>query len=526
MKGRAVCGHNLSIGIPAANKSTVFRDQAWLLPRVRSGYDNLALVRYRMNNRSWSRIRQGKIMQIFPNRNGERAVLGALIVSALLAAGKLVVWTLTSSLVVLSQALDSVLDVVILILLLVGLRVAAKPADETHHYGHGKAENLAALLQTIFLALVLAAVAKEAIERLIYAPPKPNAPWYAIALLAGSLVIDIFRVRLLASAARQENSEALRAGALNMSGDVATAIVALLALGLVRAGLTEADAVGSLVVSAGVAAASFRVVKRSVDVLMDRAPAARAEMIAEAAARVPGVTETRRVRTRGNDRELFVDVTVATSRTASLERAHDVAEDVEREISRVAPGSDVVVHVEPGREGSDLMERVQGAASRVEGVQEVHNVLIHESINGLTKSLHVTLHAKAGPGTLLQDAHRMSDRVETAVLEELGPGVRVDTHIEPLQPSEPGRDVTRERADVVLTLRNLALEQPAVLGCHDVLIASVHGHLSVVAHVTGQEVLPLDQIHEASRVIERELRAVHPEVGPVLIHFEPANANE
>ncbi|MDQ3661864.1 MAG: cation-efflux pump, partial [Actinomycetota bacterium] len=350
-------------------------------------------------------------MQIFKTRTGEQAVLWGVIVSALLAAGKLVVWALTSSLVVLSQALDSILDVVILILLLVSLRVAARPADESHHYGHGKAENLAALLQTIFLALVLGAVAKEAVERLVSAPPKTIAPWYAIALLGASLVIDIFRVRLLASAARKENSEALRAGALNMSGDVATALVALLALGLVRAGLTEADAVGSLVVSAGVAAASFRVVKRSVDVLMDRAPTARAEMITAAADRVPGVTETRRVRTRGNDKEMFVDVTVATSRTASLERAHDVAEGVEREISRIAPGSDVVVHVEPGRESSDLMERVQGAASRVDGIQEVHNILIHESINGSTKSLHVTLHAKARPGTLLQHAHRLSDRV-------------------------------------------------------------------------------------------------------------------
>jgi len=479
-----------------------------------------------MRNCSSTPIRQVKSLQISNTRKGERAVLWALIVSAILAVSKLVVWALTSSLVVLSQALDSTLDVVVLILLFVSLRVAAKPADESHHYGHGKAENLAALLQTIFLALILAALAREAVERLISAPPEANAPWYAIALLGGSLVIDIFRVRLLTSAAREESSEALRAGALNMSGDVATALVALLALGLVRAGLTEADAVGSLVVSAGVAAASLRVVKRSVNVLMDRAPSARAEMITEAAGRVPGVTETRRVRTRGSDRELFVDVTVATARTASLERAHDVAERVEREISRVAPGSDVVVHVEPNRESSDLMERVQGAASAVEGIQEVHNVLIHESRNGLIKSLHVTLHAKTGPETLLQDAHRMSDRVETAILEELGHGVRVDTHIEPLQPTEPGRDVTRERADVVLTLRHLALEQSAVMGCHEVLIASVHGHLSIVAHVTGQEDLPLDQIHEASRVIERKLRAVHPEVGPVLIHFEPASALE
>ena len=82
-------------------------------------------------------------------------------------------------------------------------------------------------------------------------------------------------------------------------------------------------------------------------VLMDRAPRTPTEAIERAAASAPGVTETRRVRVRSGGDKLFADVTVAAGRTTSLERAHDIAESVETAIEAVAPGTDVVVHVEP-----------------------------------------------------------------------------------------------------------------------------------------------------------------------------------
>jgi cation diffusion facilitator family transporter len=448
----------------------------------------------------------------------------ALLVTVALAAAKVLVWLASDSLAVLSQALDSVVDILALALVFVAVRVAAKPADATHHYGHAKAENLVAFVHTLLLAVTVAAVALEAVRRLAVQPRPVSAPAFAVALMGGSVVVDVLRVRYLRVTAEAEGSDALRAGALNLAGDIGTAVVALASLLAVRAGVERADAVGALVVALAVAAAGVRLGKRSVDVLMDRAPGARVEVIAQAATGAAGVAETRRVRVRGGDKQLFADVTVAAGRTSSLERAHDIAESVEREIERAVPGTDVVVHVEPIAETSGLVERVQAAASRTAGVHEVHNVAVH-ALDEPATGLRVTLHAKATAGASLAQAHELSDAIERSVRDELGPGVRVDTHIEPLEHTSWGRDVTSARSDVVAAVRRFALREPEVIDCHEVVVTSTGDEISVVAHVRGRADLPLARMHAASTRIENAVHAAFAEVGPVLIHFEPLGAS-
>lgn len=451
----------------------------------------------------------------------ERVALAALIVTVVLTGTKLLVWGLTSSLAVLSQALDSALDIVALGLVWMGVRIAAKPADESHHYGHGKAENLAAFVQTVLLGLIVLFVAWQALAEL-GGGTSVEVPWYALALFGASAAVDVVRVRLLVRTAREENSVALQAGALNLATDVGTVAVVLVSLALTRIGVGWADPVGSLLVVLAVGVAAIRLGRRSVDVLMDRAPIDPATAIEAAAAATPGVTETRRVRVRAAGNRLFADVTVAAGRTTSLERAHDIAEAVEHEIELVAPGADVVVHVEPVSETTGFVERVQAAASRTEGVHEVHNVSVHAFSEGGQQKLLVTLHAKVRPGIPLEEAHDLSERVEAAVARELGPNVRVDTHIEPLEPTSFGRDVTGSREDLVASIRAIALREPDVLDCHEILITSTGAGLSAVAHVRGRATLPLDRIHDASVRIENAVRAEHGEIGSIVIHFEPS----
>jgi cation diffusion facilitator family transporter len=444
----------------------------------------------------------------------ERAALAALGATVIVAGAKLATSAATGSLAVLSQALDSVLDVVALGLAFFGVRIALKPADAEHHYGHAKAENLAAFTQTLFLGVVVLGVAVEAVRRLSSPAQAVAAPGYALAVIAASAVVDLVRVRILLSAAKADDSDALRAGALNFATDVGTAVIALVSLLLVRGGIPRADAFGGFVVAVAVAYAAVK--------LMDRAPSVRSDTIVEAAERAAGVEETRRVRVRSAGKQVFADVTVTAGRTATLERAHDIAEAVEREIEKVMPGTDVIVHVEPAPETGGLIERAQAAASRVPGAREVHNVSIHSLPRDATHGLHVTLHAKVDSGTSLTAAHELSERVEEAVQLELGDNVRVDAHIEPLEATALGRDVTASRADLVRAVERLALEEADVLDCHEVLVTDAGDELAVVAHVRGRGSLPLDRIHGASRRIEKSLHAEHPEVGAVVIHFEPS----
>lgn len=445
-----------------------------------------------------------------------------MLITGALAVAKIAVWVATSSLAVLSQALDSVLDVVALGLVFLAVRVAARPADESHHYGHGKAENLAAFAQTIFLGLIVVWVAIEAVRRLAEHPPAVDTPAYAFVLLGMSAVVDAGRAALLIKAAAAARSDALRAGALNVAIDVGTAAVVLVSLTLTGAGFENADAIGGLLIAVAVAVAAFRLGRRSVDVLMDRAPEDPLRAIEEATGRAAGVAETRRVRVRGTSEQLFADVTVAAGRTASLERAHDIAEAVEREIKAVAPGTDVVVHVEPASESSGLVERAQAAASRVEGINEVHNVLVHSLEGEGHTRWHVTLHAKVASDTSLAGAHELSDAVEASVADELGEGVRVDSHLEPLKRSAAGKDVTSAQSDLVVAVEAAAMEEVDVLDCHEVVVTSSAEGLVVVAHVTGRADLPLATLHDASERIEKRIHARRSEVASVVIHFEPA----
>ncbi len=453
-------------------------------------------------------------------RTAERAAGIALAVTIVLGIAKLVVWSMTGSLAVLTQALDSILDIVALVLVFLGVRIGARPADESHNYGHEKAENLAAFAQTIILGVVVLGVALEAVNRLA-GGETITTPWYSFALLGVSAVVDVFRVRMLRTAAAAADSDALRAGALNFTTDIGTAMVALLSLGFVRAGIERADAIGGLIVAAAVSVAAIRLGRRSVDVLMDRAPEAPLRAISDAASHAQGVAETRRVRVRTAGRKLFADVTVAAGRTSSLERAHDIAEAVEKEIERVVPGADVVVHVEPMTAESGLVERVYAAASRVPGTHEVHNVNVHSFDDGAGLQLHVTLHAKVSPGTSIQSAHELSEAIERAVVAELEPGTRVDTHIEPLEPTSKGTVVTGTRADIVRSVTAAAIDETDVLDCHEVIVTEADSRLSVTAHVHARASLSLVRVHEAADRIEQKVHIAHPEVGPVLIHFEP-----
>jgi divalent metal cation (Fe/Co/Zn/Cd) transporter len=132
------------------------------------------------------------------------------------------------------------------------------------------------------------------------------------------------------------------------------------------------------------------------------------------------------------------------------------------------------------------------------------------------------LHAKVAPGTSVKHAHDLSDAIEELVRADLGDDVRVDTHIEPLEATALGRDVTAERAELVQTVIDLARREPDVSDCHEVLVTESTEGLSVVAHVRGRADLALRKIHEASVRIENGVKTRHPEVGSILIHFEPA----
>ena len=170
------------------------------------------------------------------NRQKVRVALTSVIAAIGLTVTKAVVGWQTGSLGILSEALHSALDLVAALITLFAVRVADRPADQDHHYGHGKVENLSALVETALLLLTCIWIISEALERLFWKEVEIEPSWIAFAVMVGSIVVDVSRSRALARVARETGSQALEADALHFQTDVWGSLTVLVGLGAVWAG--------------------------------------------------------------------------------------------------------------------------------------------------------------------------------------------------------------------------------------------------------------------------------------------------
>jgi cation diffusion facilitator family transporter len=289
------------------------------------------------------------------DREKQSAALTSLFAAIGLTTIKLIVGLLTGSLGILAEAAHSGLDLVAAFMTYLAVRISGKPADSQHPYGHGKVENLSALFETLLLLATCVWIAMEATHRLRNHTGDVEVTFWSFAVMATSIVTDVSRSRVLYRAAKKFNSQALEADALHFQTDIwssAVVIVGLVAvkiaewkpaLGWLRAG----DAVAALGVSAIVVWVCVQLGKRTVDALVDSAPAGLEARVAAAVEQVPGVLNCHQLRIRPSGPKLFVDLHVLVDGGQTLAQAHDLTERIEAAIQAVAPDSDVTVHPEP-----------------------------------------------------------------------------------------------------------------------------------------------------------------------------------
>ena len=161
----------------------------------------------------------------------QRVALTSILASGGLTIAKGVVGFATGSLAVLSEAAHSLIDLAATIMTYFAVRVSGKPADEEHHYGHGKVESVTALAETALLFLLSGIVIWEAGHRLFGgAHHAVEATIWAFAVIAISIVVDYFRARLLYRVAAETSSEALEADALHFGSDMWSSIAVLIGL--------------------------------------------------------------------------------------------------------------------------------------------------------------------------------------------------------------------------------------------------------------------------------------------------------
>jgi cation diffusion facilitator family transporter len=437
----------------------------------------------------------------------------SVLAAAALVAVKLGAGLGAHSLGLVSEALHSGTDLVAALLTFFAVGVAGRPADVGHQYGHGKAEHLSALAEATFLVAASILIAWRAISHLTGSTEaQVKATWYAFLVIGVVIVVDISRTFVSARGGRRHGSAALQANALHFGSDLAGSFAVLLGLLLVRAGYARADSIAALFVSALVLIAAARLMKRNVDVLMDRAPLAAEESALAAIARITPSVDLRRLRMRQSGNRQFADVVIGISPGAAVGQGHEAADRVEAAVHEALPGSDVVVHVEPLRE-SALRERAHAAALGVPQVREVHNVNVVD-VDGRTE---VSLHLKL-PGDLsLEEAHEVATAVESAIVASAPEVDAVQTHLEPLAEEALGRAV--DDADVESVARIVA----EVTGSAPRQLRFLNTDEGLLAYLTLtlDPGTPLAEAHARASEVEERLRLERPDITDVIVHTEP-----
>ncbi|MCA1948238.1 MAG: cation-efflux pump [Armatimonadetes bacterium] len=456
------------------------------------------------------------------SREKNAVALTSVAAALLLTGTKLVVGWETGSLGILSEAAHSGLDLVAALLTMFAVRYADRPADEGHPYGHGKAENLSALFETLLLLVTCGWIAWEATQRLLFRHvPVEASPWaFGVVLL--SIVVDVSRSRALLRVAKKHRSQALEADALHFSTDVWSSCVVLVGLTLVKVGdwtgnhelFAKADALAALVVAGIVVFVSARMGKRAVDVLLDRSPLESLGSLRDAIAGVAGVEDVSWVRARESGQTMFVETSVRVGRNLPLEAGYGISREIEDAVRNVLPRSDVVVRLEPTRTGDeDLRERVAATAWAM-GLQ-VHNVAVFEEQGRPSVEMHLEVDGE----TTLREAHEAADRLEAALHQDLPELGGVFVHIEndrgPAKTAQPG-----DRPKIVAFAREACHEHSGVR-CTEVSVHETGWGVFVRLWCVFPAEMKVGEVHWTASRIEERIREAFPCVAQVSTHAEP-----
>ena len=282
------------------------------------------------------------------NRLRRRASYASVSVALVLIAAKFGAWLGTGSVALLSSLIDSMLDALASLVTLFALRQAMAPADREHRFGHGKAEPLAVLGQSAFIAGSALWLLAEAVRRLVSPAPIQNPP-AGIAVMLFAIVLTVGLVSYQRHVVRKTGSLAIGADELHYRGDLVLNGSVLLALILEsRLKLPVIDPLFGGAIGLWITYSAARLARVSLTQLMDRELSdderARIRAIAQAH---PEVVAAHDLKTRVAGPTAFIQLHIEMDGAMSLLRAHQISDEVEGNLREAYPNAEIIIHQDP-----------------------------------------------------------------------------------------------------------------------------------------------------------------------------------
>jgi cation diffusion facilitator family transporter len=441
----------------------------------------------------------------------------SIFASAGMAAAKFAVGILIGSLALISEALHSSVDVVATIITWMVVRVSDLPADEEHHYGHGKLESVSALGIIALLYVLAGGILVESFGRLHEGSPPPTLSAIPFVVLLVDIAVNFWRARALHRAAHDTKSQALAADALHFASDVLGSVAVIIGLALSGLGYAWGDAAAAMAVAIVIGLLGLQLARSTVETLLDRAPEGASEKAALAIKAVPGVVDVERLRVRMVGATYFIDAIVQVPRTYPIDRIEDIKRRVQAAVVKAFGQADLTFTAVPvARDNESVRERIMVIA-RNSGLA-IHHVTVHDLGDRLTVSIDLEVDG----GMALTAAHDITRELERNIHDEFGEDVEIDTHIEPLEPELPfGTDAAPDRVETIKAALSRFADGGAIHDIHNVRVRDTEAGEIVNFHCRAAPSMSVIKVHENVDEIERALRRAFPTVKRVISHAEP-----
>lgn len=283
----------------------------------------------------------------YPKKSKAAAI--SIVSNASLILLKLIAGMITGSVSLIAEAIHSVMDLAAAIVAFISVRIADRPADEKHHFGHGKAENISGVIEGVLIFIAAGIIINEAIHRLIEGSTLELLEM-GIGIIAVSILVNVVVSRYLLKVSRALDSLALEADAIHLNTDVITMGGVLVGLVIVRlTGLTVVDPIIAILVAIVIMKAAYDIAKKSFGGLMDVSLSASEESvlkscIIEHSSKIVGF---HKLRTRKSGSQRYIDVHLVMPKNANVAEAHSFCDHLEQDIEGILERVDVNIHIEP-----------------------------------------------------------------------------------------------------------------------------------------------------------------------------------
>ena len=496
-------------------------------------------------------------------REKRTIALASVSASAGLAMIKLVIGYSTNSLGILSEALHSGLDVIAALMTLYAIRIVIRPPDIRFTYGYAKVESLSSLIEIILLFTVAGLIFYEGLDRILFKNIQPEITIFSFAIMAISILVDLWRSRVLYRAARRYGSQALEADALHFKADMFSSAIIIAGLIFVSVlHIPNADAFAALIIAAMIIYTSLGLGRRTIDVLLDKAPKGMNHLLLESISGLDGVSKAHDIRIRNMGSIMSVDLHIEVPRTSTHDRAHRIATNVENRIREVMPNCDVLVHVDAIETSAEtLTDRIRLIAAETNGIKNVHSIYLskivgsslekrsanstkmetnnhelgpsdsvtHNDFNaiGISYHLHLYLDLQVNRHLDLKSAHDITESFEQRIKTEIPQVKDITTHIEIESTDDADVIGVEKEASRSYTekIRNLCLQVNGVIDCKDIGIVEVNNeqHVTltiIIKAIKGRDLTSIEEAHNISTAVQE---TIIKETGAsrVVVHSEP-----